>query len=498
MIERALKSIPVRADIEIIVVDDLSTEDSIKKTANKEEFSHVIFIFPGEKITSGGARNIGIENSSGKYLLCVDSDDYLAENAFNVFDKITESGKELYQFRAESFLEESGEIGTGTRLKHFKKYYEMENKEGLLSIGTPWAKLFQRKFIEKHHIRFSEVPPNHGDDIYFSTQAAVYAQTFEFSEEIVYFVSQSVSNNTGFHDTECYIGLLKETIKCTKLIKKTKIVNSFRYFKDVKHRRWIDIALQLNDQHYSELVETYKSSLPANVRFYWDVLHLFGKLQSPQLHFSSSRNIDICYVLRPGKTRKLIVNFNDFGIFDEDESEANRFPYFFVNTFRKTKQSLLDIRDFWGVYGVWYYQHNGNRIDKDIQECLKNAMSILELTPKDVLLFGIGKGASAALHFAQTFDYPNCVAISPYSTIGKGTSLPPKVKKRILMDIFGNGYRDDDKCHIEFFDKELVKKSDSVTIYSDVISCNNSKGKMATKQKTQKIKRLIKTKVLTF
>ncbi|WP_163339294.1 glycosyltransferase family 2 protein [Desulfopila sp. IMCC35008] len=435
LIERALKSIPVNKDIQIIVIDDFSTEHSIRKIARKDEYSHVEFVFPDKKVTSGGARNIGIDKAQGEYVFFVDSDDYLAENAINIFNEISESKKDLYQFRAESFLEETGEIGSGTRLKHFLKYYEMENREGLLCILTPWGKLIRRGFLEENDIRFSEVPPNHGDDMFFSTQVAVHCKTFEFSKEIVYFVSQGPNNSTSSHNADCYVGLLKQTILCNQLIKKCRPINTFNFFKDIRNRRWIDIALQVNDQRYSLLHHTYLKSLPISVVLYWKYLSYFGKLQSPQFHFSSSRNIDICYVLRQGTRKKLIVNFNDFGSFHKEASEKDRYPYFFVNSYRKTKQSVLDLRDFWGEYGVYYLQHNGDKIDTDINECIIQAIRVLGINKNDVLLFGIGKGGRAAIHYSLKYNYANCIVIDPHSCDIFNQLISEEICEQVLIDM---------------------------------------------------------------
>lgn len=498
LIERALKSIPVQEDIQTIVVDDYSTEDSIREIANKEEFSHVEFVFPDTKVTSGGARNIGLNKARGKYVFFVDSDDYLAENTIDIFNSISQTQKDMYQFRAESFLEDSGEIGSGTRLKHFLKYYEMENREGLLCIGTPWAKLIKRKFIEDNRIRFSEVPPNHGDDIFFSTQVAVHCKTFEFSREVVYFVSQGVVNSTSSHDIDCYIGLLKQTTKCNELIKKSRCINSFNYFKNIRHRRWLDLAFQINDTTYTSLLPLYLKSLPRSVVLYWRYLNFLGKLMSPQLHFSSSRNIDICYVLRQGTRKKLIVNFNDFGSFIDDSPESERYPYYFVNTFKKTRQSVLDLRDFWGKYGVYYLQHNGEKIDVDINECIELAISLLNLKKEDVLLFGIGKGGTAAIYYANKFGYNHSVSINPHTLDENFLNYKKKIFKAVQSDLFLDSGSLSSNNINSLFDKEFCRTSDTTIVYSDPKYTSNRMKTDDLWSLTGTVRDIIKKRVLTF
>ncbi len=498
LLRRTLDSIPNRRDIQVVVVDDLSTEHSIVEISKELKYSDVQFIFPGKKVTSGGARNIGLDNAKGEYILFADSDDYFSDNAFQLFDKYSESSKEFYQFRAESFLEESGEIGTGTRVKHYQKYYQLEDREGLLSILTPWAKLIRRDFIEEKMIRFSEVPPNHGDDMFFSTQVATACGDFEFCKEIVYLVSQGVVNSTNYHDETCYIGLLRETIKCTQNICTTRAVNLFSFFKDIRHKRWIYLDLQLGSKEYSKVLKEYLNSLPWRVKLWWKYQDCLGKSLSPQLHFSSSRNIDISYVLRKGKRKKLIVNFNDFGLFDESSTEGERYPYFFVNSFRKTRQSILDLRDFWGKYGVYYYQHEGDRIDKDINECIENAMRVLGIPQNNVLLFGIGKGATAALHFAKTFEYKNCIAIAPDTDAKKVLKKNSVIRQILFQDILGEKYTENEVKLSSLFAKEYPEKTDTLSIYYDADYLLNRLQKKELWIIKDDIKRIITSKVLTF
>lgn len=75
-LERLLNSIPSRDDIEIIVIDDKSTDeydlDSIK--------SKCIFLNNETPIKSAGTcRNIGLKIAKGKWLLFADSDDVFFE-----------------------------------------------------------------------------------------------------------------------------------------------------------------------------------------------------------------------------------------------------------------------------------------------------------------------------------------------------------------------------------------------------------------------------------
>lgn len=66
--------------IEIIIVDDVSSDDTIHVLKKFEGYPNVKLIISKEKLYTAGARNLGILNSSGRYIAFIDSDDLWKEN----------------------------------------------------------------------------------------------------------------------------------------------------------------------------------------------------------------------------------------------------------------------------------------------------------------------------------------------------------------------------------------------------------------------------------
>jgi len=84
-ITKCLESIPKRDDIEIIVVNDGSTDKTIGYLNNYKRFGYkdLIIIDYGKNKGVSYARNTGIEKSKGEYLVFIDSDDYIYPKVFN-------------------------------------------------------------------------------------------------------------------------------------------------------------------------------------------------------------------------------------------------------------------------------------------------------------------------------------------------------------------------------------------------------------------------------
>lgn len=78
-------------DIEILVVDDGSTDESGKICDLYAEKDVRVKVIHQENRGLSGARNVGLASASGKYVMFIDSDDYVAPNYVSYMVEIMES-----------------------------------------------------------------------------------------------------------------------------------------------------------------------------------------------------------------------------------------------------------------------------------------------------------------------------------------------------------------------------------------------------------------------
>ena len=152
-IKRCIESITSqkRTDVEIIIVNDGSTdmsENFCKELQN--EYNNIIYIHK-ENGGVSSARNSGLSVARGKYVMFVDSDDYVDSKCFEILDSYTKSDADFYQF---GFSIVANGIAKETQVWSERHVNTLNEKESFIgesvvtrSINSCLAKLYRRKII---------------------------------------------------------------------------------------------------------------------------------------------------------------------------------------------------------------------------------------------------------------------------------------------------------------------------------------------------------------
>lgn len=142
-------------DYEIIAVNDGSTDSSeliLRKIQNK--YSSILKVITTDNQGSGPARNIGINNASGKYILFMDSDDMLADGALDEILEVCNQEFDICLFDALS-VNNHGDILKYERGSHKNGEFTLEKyPQVLYEFPAPWNKLFRRSLFILNNISF--------------------------------------------------------------------------------------------------------------------------------------------------------------------------------------------------------------------------------------------------------------------------------------------------------------------------------------------------------
>lgn len=150
-------------DIELIVVNDGSTDDSLSILKEYEgQYPEWIHVYTTENRGVSHARNYGIERASGEYLLFVDSDDFVEpEICEKLYEKAARDDNDVVICRYNDVYENAdSDILTVKQGKAFeivigRNFNIHETKFELTHISPfPWDKLYRRTLFET--IRFPE------------------------------------------------------------------------------------------------------------------------------------------------------------------------------------------------------------------------------------------------------------------------------------------------------------------------------------------------------
>lgn len=141
-----------KKELEFILINDGSTDDSESIIKSYEDDR--IKYFKRSNHGIGKTRNFGINKSTGKYIMFLDSDDYLKADACEVLYKRIEKEKldlvvcDFYRVNS-SVLEE--------KINDFKNTSLKDNPKLLLDINlAPWNKIYRSDLIKDNKIKFVE------------------------------------------------------------------------------------------------------------------------------------------------------------------------------------------------------------------------------------------------------------------------------------------------------------------------------------------------------
>lgn len=171
LLQYCLDSIPVRDDVQVIVVDDNSD-------VGKVDFEHFPqwkgenyeYYLTKEGKGAGYARNVGLGHATGKWVLFVDADDFMLPTAGEIFDEEKDTDADIVFFRPKAVLLED-RVSYSKRCDFYNAiidtYCQTGDETGVrCRWHSPWSRFFSLKMIRDNGISFDEI--GYANDVFFS------------------------------------------------------------------------------------------------------------------------------------------------------------------------------------------------------------------------------------------------------------------------------------------------------------------------------------------
>lgn len=193
-------------DFELILVDDGSPDNCPKICDEYARTDKRVVVIHKENGGLSSARNAGLDVAKGRYVLFVDSDDYVKKELLSTcVQKIQETNADIVRFGYTKIRNDKSVIHD-TSLKNNSFFFNnSEDKlkficENLLTFKIPftsWSALYDNRIIMEHNLRFRSEREIYSEDSYFSTLYTFYSSNCVTIGEIFYVYRLNESSLMG-------------------------------------------------------------------------------------------------------------------------------------------------------------------------------------------------------------------------------------------------------------------------------------------------------------
>jgi len=206
-------------DIEIICINDGSTDKSLGILEEYAEKDSRILVISQENQGAGNARNKGIEVAQGEFLAILDSDDVYKRNMLEtMYNKSICTDADIVICKSEEMDNKSGIINLLENSlktdylpqKEVFNYRDVSKKVFNFCMGWSWDKLYKSSFIKEFGLKFQDL--KNTNDAYFVFMSVILASKITYVEDIL--VTHRVNTGKQLSETReqectCFIKTIK-------------------------------------------------------------------------------------------------------------------------------------------------------------------------------------------------------------------------------------------------------------------------------------------------
>ena len=260
-------------DIEVIVVDDGSTDNTRNIVADFANKDPRLMLVEQANQFAGVARNNGMSKARGKYLYFLDADDYVESNALEeLVNAIEQHGADIAIAKSEGFDNTTGDTWTidgalnGVDFDRPIAHAEYCDRLFQSFIGWPWDKLFRKEFIDKTALTFQ--PLRTTNDALFVFCSLALADTIVCLDSVLFHHrtnnknSLEGSRSKSWNNAICAINVIEDQL--TKSDKGKACLNSY-YRWTLNYSIWTIESLPDDEaEAYLNEIESVIHAIPKN------------------------------------------------------------------------------------------------------------------------------------------------------------------------------------------------------------------------------------------
>lgn len=249
-VDECLRSIARQsvASIEVIVVDDHSTDDTVDRVTAFAASDARFRLIRADERGGGLARNLGALHASGRYLIFIDGDDIVPDGAFSVLvETLDRTGSDMACGRYLKFSANR----TWDPTQNWPVYKQMlervtlDEHPALIRGRACWNKMFRRDFWLEQSLAF----PNavRSNDILPMTQALARATAIDVIPDVVYLYRERPgvrSMTSRAAQSQGVISYLEQELACLNELERTVSARAMRTYFTLLYQAdlWVHIA----------------------------------------------------------------------------------------------------------------------------------------------------------------------------------------------------------------------------------------------------------------
>lgn len=207
------------ANIEIICVNDGSPDNSLQILEEYARKDERIKIINQQNQGVSVARNVGIDNATGDYILFVDADDWLDTKACEIISEVFKENFDLISFNV---------IYSDNR----KNMFGFEKNASTINNREMWSNCYNKHLLNKYNIRFPE-GIKIAEDFVFLSQVLIYTNNIKLIQDYLYYYfidrrSASSAKDVALQDINAFkFMIMQDWFQRTECGKQAKIIDSW-------------------------------------------------------------------------------------------------------------------------------------------------------------------------------------------------------------------------------------------------------------------------------
>ena len=198
LLQFCLDSIPIRDDVQVIVVDDNS--DALK--VDFDNFprwggNNFEYYLTKEGKGAGYARNVGLEHAKGKWIIFSDADDYFLSSFDDVLNENISSSADITFFRPHAVMLKDRKTHS-SRADFYNRLIDNALEIGdtnqlVMFWMSPCSKIIRSNIVDG--LKFEEI--RYSNDNVFSVSVACKAKKIEVRDKSFYMITQGDNSLTS-------------------------------------------------------------------------------------------------------------------------------------------------------------------------------------------------------------------------------------------------------------------------------------------------------------